>query len=327
MIRVPQLSESINLLKPEGVKQTQMKRLLLTGGSGFIGKNISSFLSKKYKLFTPSHKELDLLDSEKVKQYVVKNQINYIIHAANVGGTRDKLNQKDIVYTNLMMFYNLVRNLDKVDKMLYFGSGSEYDKRYPIKFADETDFEKRIPADDYGFYKYICSKYTRTLKLDKLICLRLFGIYGPYENYLVKFISNTIVKNLFNQPIKINQNVYFDYLYVEDLFPVINYFLTHKSEYYDYNVCTGRKISLIEITRTVSHISGNPLPIRVNHKGLNNEYTGSNKRLLKEIPNLKITSAKEGINKLYHWYKKHIDIIDKRKVIEDKFIKYCKTKT
>lgn len=303
-----------------------MKRLLLTGSSGFIGKNISPYLSKEYKLFSPSHKQLDLLNSEKVKLYIVKNKINYIIHAANIGGTRDKLNQKDIVYTNLMMFYNLVRNLSSVEKIIYFGSAAEFDKRKPIKSAKEDQFDQSVPVDDYGFYKYICAKYTRDLKSQKLICLRLFGIYGPHENYLVKFISNTIVKNLFNQPIKINQNVYFDYLYVEDLFPVINYFLTHKSEYYDYNVCTGRKISLIEITRTVSHISGNPLPIRVINKGLNNEYTGSNKRLLKEIPNLKITSAKEGINKLYHWYKKHVDIIDKRKVIEDPFIKHCKIK-
>jgi len=302
------------------------KKLLITGGNGFIGRNLIENLSNKYLILLPNHKELDLLDSEKVKQYIVKNKINYIIHAANIGGTRDVLGQKDIVYTNLKMFYNLVRNLDGIDKIIYFGSGAEFDKKKPIKSAKEDQFDQSVPVDDYGFYKYICTKYTRTLKSDKLICLRLFGIYGPYENYLVRFISNTIVKTLFKQPIEINQNVYFDYLYVDDLPPIIDYFLNHKPKFYDYNVCTGRKISLIKIAQTVNNISDYPSKIRLNHKGLNNEYSGSNKRLLKEIPSLKITSTKDGIKKLYDWYKKHLDIIDKQKIIEDEFINYCQTK-
>ena len=46
------------------------KKILLTGGSGFIGRNIlESFLVEKYDICHPSRKELNLTDSDSVKNY------------------------------------------------------------------------------------------------------------------------------------------------------------------------------------------------------------------------------------------------------------------
>ncbi len=136
-----------------------MRRILITGSSGFIGRNLKEYLGKKFKVFAPTHEELDLLDGNKVRDYVKRNEIKLIIHGANVGGGRDTQNQKDVIGTNLRIFFNIIRNENLVERIIYFGSGAEYDKSRDLKKVKEEDFDKRIPNDDYGFYKYVCSKY------------------------------------------------------------------------------------------------------------------------------------------------------------------------
>ena len=61
------------------------RRIFVTGGGGFIGKNFQEYFSEKYCIFSPSHKELDLLDEKAVFEFVNKNKIDIIVHCANVG--------------------------------------------------------------------------------------------------------------------------------------------------------------------------------------------------------------------------------------------------
>lgn len=300
------------------------KNVLITGAHGFIGKNLAEYLSPFYQLHTPPHKELDLLDEEKVRDFILNNKINIIIHCANVGGGRDTINLTDVVHTNLRMFFNVVRNSNYVEKIIHFSSGAEYDKSRPLVKVKEDNFDKRVPKDDYGFYKYVCSKHIE--KVDKILCLRLFGVYGKYENYRYKFISNAILKNLLKLPIVINQNVYFDYLYIDDLLKIVHFFLANRSQYKIYNVCCGKSIDLITIAKIINKISDFKSKITVKIKGLNNEYTGSNARLKKEIPNLKFTPYQTGIRKLFRYYLKQLKEIDPEEIKKDRFIKYCTTK-
>ncbi len=303
-----------------------MKNLFITGAHGYIGRNLVDYLSSKNHLFTPTHKELELLDTEKVHKYIAGNRINYIVHTANVGGARTDLDKTNIVPMNLRMFFNIVRNVRYVEKIIYLGSGAEYDKSRPLKNITEEDFDKKIPNDDYGFYKYICSKYIEAKKDKKIISLRLFGTYGKYDNYLVRFVTNSILKNIFHQPINISQNVYFDYLFIEDLVRIVDYFLVNSSEFNIYNITSGKKVDLITIAKAINEISDYKSRITIQNSGLNIEYTGSNSRFLQEAKNFKFTPLKEGIRRLYYWYKANLDKVDKENVIEDKYIKYCKVK-
>ena len=61
---------------------TKKKRILFTGGTGFIGRNLLPDLRGKYQVEAPSRQELDLKDSEAVKQYVEHGKFDVIIHAA-----------------------------------------------------------------------------------------------------------------------------------------------------------------------------------------------------------------------------------------------------
>ena len=141
--------------------------IFLTGSSGFIGRNLLELLGKKYNIFAPTHKELELLDAEAVNAYIQSKKIDIIIHTANKGGGRDTKNMMNVVEYNTRMFFNLARNSQFIKKMIHLGSGAEYSKQRDLKKIEENDFDKYVSPDDYGFVKYICSKYIE--KSDNII--------------------------------------------------------------------------------------------------------------------------------------------------------------
>ena len=65
-----------------------MKKILLTGGSGFIGRNLrESFLSRKYDITAPAHSELDLLDTRSADEFFRKNSFDFIIQTGEVSAS------------------------------------------------------------------------------------------------------------------------------------------------------------------------------------------------------------------------------------------------
>lgn len=296
------------------------KNLFITGGSGFIGRNLINGLKKNFNIFSPGHNQLELINAESVQTYIKKNKIRLIVHCANVGGARDTYSIKNALNINLRLFFNVARNTHLVEKIIHLGSGAEYDKKRDLVNIKESDFDQSVPHDEYGFYKYICAKYIQ--RSEKFVCLRLFGIYGKYENYKIRFISNSILKNLFGLPITINQNVYFHYLYVDDFVNIVNYFLNKKVNHCIYNVTPGKKIDLISIAKIINKKSDNKSKIIVLKKGLNFEYTGSNYRLMKDFK-INFTSYEEGIGRLLSFYKDNLPRFDQEEIAQDKFLKYC----
>jgi len=136
-----------------------MKTVFITGGRGFIGRNLAETLEKKgYRILAPSSAELNLLDEQAVDAFMRKQPVDIIVHAANKGGGRDTMGMVDVVHTNLRMFFNIVKHADSVEKIIHFGSGAEYGKHKAIVMAREDDARDALPHDDYGFYKSVCSR-------------------------------------------------------------------------------------------------------------------------------------------------------------------------
>ena len=296
--------------------------IFITGANGFIGSHLKEYLNdlySEYVLFTPSSKELDLANEEAVDSYILSNNIDIIIHLANKGGDRTSVNMKNITEYNLRIFFNIAKHEKNVKKIISFGSGAEYGKHKPIVDVKEEDYLKAQPLDEYGFYKSITSKYIE--KSEKLVQLRIFGAYGEYENYRFKFISNAIVKNLLELPIIINKNVYFDYIYINDLLKMIDWTIHNKTKEKIYNVSTGTKIDLLSLANLVNETSEFKSEIRVLNDGLNNEYTSNNQRIMDEIGNFNFTSHKDAIIKMREYFRYNLKNIDKDIIINDPYLK------
>src|SRR5271157_4610023 len=137
-----------------------MMRILITGGSGFIGRNLAEQLASTYEVLAPSSAELDLLNGQAVREYLSTHSFDVIVHAAAARSNRRVAAPPDLLDRNCRMFFNLVRNEGRFGKMIYFGSGAEYDKTGLPARVKEEYFDTRVPTDPYGFSKYICAKYT-----------------------------------------------------------------------------------------------------------------------------------------------------------------------
>jgi len=214
------------------------------------------------------------------------------------------------------MFFNVARFQECYGKMIYFGSGAEYDLRKCAPKMEEAQFDLSVPADDYGFSKYVMAKYAECV--DNIYDLRLFGIFGKYEDWEIRFISNVCCKAVWNLPVSIRQNVLFDYMDVRDLVGITEWFITNTPKHKHYNVCTGRTLELRSIAEKVLAASGKILDIGVAKMGLGKEYGGDNSRLLEELKGYRFTDMNDSIRDLYRWYEANRHMISRDLLLSDK---------
>lgn len=293
-------------------------RVMLTGASGFIGKNLrESFLGDKYEIVSPTHTQLELSDEDAVRDFIVKGRFDAIIHAAAKPGHRAAKDREGILLANSRMFFNIARNSDYFGKLIITGSGAIYDMRHYEPRMDEGHFDKHVPLDEHGLSKYIIQKYIERMGTT-FVDLRIFGIYGKYEEYSIRFISNMICKAIFDLPLTMKRNRRFSYLYVDDLAPVVDYFITHETLYEAYNVVPDDIHELRQIAELVLNVSGKQLPISSAESGYGLDYTGDNTRLRAEVPSLVFTALQDGIERLYSWYQSNQSLIDKSKLLVDR---------
>lgn len=295
-----------------------MKTILLTGGNGFIGKNIrESFLAGKYHIEAPSSKELNLVDEESVATYFKGRHFDVVIHSAVKPTHRNAKDFDRLFYSNTRMFFNLERQHGHYGKMLVIGSGAIYDLRYYRPKMKEEEWVDHIPEDEHGYCKYVCEKVIQ--HSPNIYDLRVFGIFGKYEDYAIRFISNAICKAVFDMPITLKQNRNFDYLFIDDLMPVLDWFITHTPQHKAYNITPDCAVSLYDLALLVRKVAGKPeLPIRVAQEGMGLEYSGDNKRLRREYTDVVFTPIEESVRQLYGWYVTHQDELDKKSLLTDK---------
>ncbi len=275
--------------------------ILLTGSNGFIGSNLKNYLTEKYNLLTPVRYELDLTNSNKVFEYFNNNNIDFIIHCASIGGVRgveDKNNTKE---NNLLMVNNLIKFKNINARIILFGSGAMYDKQRNLKKVKEDEIGKYYPGDLYGQSKVEIAELVK--KRDDITCLNIFACYG-YNEKLTRFPSYAINCVLKNEPIKINQNAVFDYLFIEDLEKIVNYFIKNNPNDKIINVTPDESISLYEMAKIINSFKGNKNKIEIINPEMNFEYTGNNSLLKKNYPKVSFISHIEGLKKLYCYMEK-----------------------
>ncbi len=291
-------------------------KILITGGSGFIGRNLIEYLSKSHSVYFPTHAELELTDDNAVRAYFNLHKFDAVIHGAVRPGHRNAKDPSKQLVINLRMFHNILRNRRSFGRMIFLSSGSVYGASRSLVKIKEDDFDMYVPEEEGAFSKYIIAKEIENL--DNVTELRLFGIFGKYEDYAIRFISNAICKTLFDLPITLRQDRMFDYLYIDDLMPVIDYFLAGNGQYKSYNVTPVFADSLLALAENIRRVSGKNSVIQVTQDGIGPEYSGNNARLRGEIKNMRFTPIDTAIQKLYYWYSYNIAALDRSLLLSDK---------
>lgn len=246
-----------------------MKKVLITGASGFVGsfmveeaikrglKPIAGIrLSSSKKYLTQPEIDflyLNLYDKEQIKQqisaYVQKNgKIDYIIHNAGVTKVRKKSHF-------MLVNYHCTRNLieaiiesnnipDKyiqISSLAAFGSGNNKTLE-PIKLTDTPK-----PTTEYGRSKLKAEEFVRTKNELPWIVLRPTGVYGPRERDYFVYLQ-TISRHI--EPYIGFKSQHLTFIYVKDLtrltFDALNSPIIHKSYFVtDGNVYTSEEYAAI----------------------------------------------------------------------------------
>ena len=286
-------------------------KILITGGGGFIARNLHEHLQDEHAVVACHRADLDLLDASAVANYLVRQQFDVVIHAATYDAA-PKHSTKDpskVLENNLRMFFNITRCASDFGRMIYFGSGAEFSREHWISRMTEEYFDQHVPTDQYGYSKYLMTHYSAGWS--NILNLRLFGVFGKYDDWRVRFISNGCCFTVLDLPIKIHQNRMFDFLNIDDLASIVKRFLKHPPSKSVLNICSGRAIDFRTVAEMIIRVAGKSLPVEILTDGWGREYSGDNSRLREELPDFQFSSLEESIKTLYEWYATNSHLIDR----------------
>ncbi|MFC1827293.1 NAD-dependent epimerase/dehydratase family protein [Thermodesulfobacteriota bacterium] len=277
-----------------------MRKILFTGGSGFMGLNILPLLKEKYNIFAPNRKELNLLDKEKVRNYLEEYLFDAVVHCANPNSVKNAVDdrQETMFEDSLRMFMNFYDAKDLYDKLIYTGSGAEYDKTIDTVSVREEECFRSMPENSYGLAKYIMNQITHTS--DNVYNICVFGCYGPYDHYS-KFITHCIDCCQQNRAITIKQDCRFDYIHVYDLGRMMEWMIDNTMKHQMYNASGGHHILLSQMAAEVKKQMKSSMRIEIFSEDFNLEYTADGSRFWNESGLHPQISMEEGIKRQIEW--------------------------
>jgi len=280
-------------------------KILLTGSGGFIGGRLKEYLKDKFELLVPRSFELDLTEESAVEKYFRENSIDLVVNCATNGGARGVEDAPETLNNNLKMIDNILKFKGNGVRVILFGSGAMYDKSRTLHRVKESELGKFVPGDLYGRSKMLIAQKIQGRK--DVVCLNIFACYGPGEKES-RFPTYAINCVLNNQPIIINQNVIFDYLFVEDMQKIVEHFIIDCPVSTNIiNITPDSSISLLEISNLINEIGNTKVDIIVKNPVMNLEYTGSNDILRQNIPDFEFKDIKEGLKILYNYKKENLN--------------------
>jgi GDP-L-fucose synthase len=290
-----------------------MKTVLITGAgpTGVTGRAIREYLENDYSILAPSSKELDLTDDAAVRSYFDAHHIDFVVHCAtyrsNISQTTHMVDEE--LESNLRMYFALASQSEKFEKMVYLGSGAEYDKSRPIVNIKEEQFGEKIPKNKYGLGKYIMNLHCRSSK--NIYNLRMFGTLNPYERYTKNVVCNLCAKAVMGLPLTLKRDVLFSWVDIRDVAQAIKYLFEHEVSRHDYNIALSKPYKLSEIAGIIQDLSGLKQPVCFENEGLSNEYTCDTRYLIEDFK-IEKTLINKSINDilLYMQNNRHSIIID-----------------
>lgn len=268
-------------------------RVLFTGGTGFIGRNVLPILEERFEVTAPGRSGLPLLDAPAVRAYLAKDRFDAVIHCAHPRTAEHATDPNRSAFEeSLRMFLSFYAARALFGRLIYLGSGAEYDDTLEIASVREQECARSIPKDGFGLAKYLMNDMARRGGNVHNLCV--FGCYGPGEPES-GFISHCIRCCLRGESVTIGQDRFVDFLHVNDLGRAMVWAVGHSPEHSMYHVCSGERALLSRVAAEVCRQTENQRPVVIESPGLGREYTADNSQFVRESGIFPAVSLEEGI--------------------------------
>ena len=260
---------------------TKKTKIIITGGSGFIGSCLSAFLLKKYQITSIDRKQISQFSDKnlnhikvdlknKTKLYKIINTVrpDFVIHLAGQSTIDMVLKKKKSYYEdNFLATKNLISAIEKfkVPNLIFASTAAVYKKK-----NTQIDENSKIYSNNsYGSSKIKCENIIKQInpKFTKYCILRFFNVsssfiekkigeYHTPETHLIPVTINSIIKK---KKIYIYGNNYKtedgtccrDYIHILDILQgikkSINYLSKKENKSNIFNLGSGRSYSVMQI--------------------------------------------------------------------------------
>ena len=302
------------------------KKILITGGNGFLGKSLIKNLikNKNYEIFCPSRKEYNLFYYENIKKLFLKiKNIHCVIHlASDHGGLYYNIkNQGSIYYNNIIMNSHLMHlaMLYKVKKFISAGTIDSYPKKAKFPLIENCiwDGYPETTSAPYAFTKKMMlvqgDAYKKQFKFNHLQLL-FMNLYGPNDDFNEK--SCHVIPAIINKIAlaKKNNKKYIklfgtgkqmrEFLYVDDAADALIKCINYPNKINRINIGTGKSVTINFLANTIKKIMRFDGKIRwdkdiesgIHKKNFNINFAKKNLKFSNK------TNLSNGLKKTINWY-------------------------
>ena len=306
------------------------KSILITGGTGFFGKNLCEFLveinrefNSNIKIYSMARRKVAIegvsfLEQDLTKEISIHLEIDFVIHTATPV-VNDKSTSNELLSIIINGTQNIISwsKLNKVKKILFISSGAVYGAQpSEIKKVDESYFEK-VPVFDennaYASGKRISELMAYSLLKDSSVefsIARGFAFSGKYLALDQHFAIGNFVKDAIDgKKIKVKGDGTAIRSYMDNIdlcFWTLAILLKGRS-LEAYNLGSDQEITIKELALTISRmVPGTEVQIENEKNSVikSNRYVPSTEKAQSEL-NLKLTvTLEESIQKMLEIYRK-----------------------
>jgi GDP-L-fucose synthase len=271
--------------------------ILITGTSGFIGKNLAAALEEEHNVTAINRQILDLTDRTAVNEFFKDKSFDVVLNCAVAGGSRINEDESKVLWYNLAIFYNLLYNQDKFGKLINFGSGAELDRSDNINLVDSY-YKDKYPLDYYGMSKNIIARLIENEA--KCFSFRIFNVFGSDE-LSTRFIKANVQRYINKEPIIIHQDKLMDFFYIDDLITLVKFYINKSYIPEEINAVYKDKYVLSEIAAIINNLSDYKVDVSIEQEGFSKHYIGKSTRL--DILPIKWKGLNQGIREIYNTLK------------------------
>jgi nucleoside-diphosphate-sugar epimerase len=307
-------------------------KIMILGATGFIGKNIALYFSKKFKIKATYNKKVpfknnniqwikcDLKSTKQINNLF--NNVDIVINAAAVtSGVKDIIDRPHIhVNDNALMNINILKEIFKnnnIKHYIFFSCTVMYQSSN--RKQDEQKFNYQIIDKYFGvgwtkvYIEKLCKFYSNFLNT-KFTMIRHSNIYGPYDKFDLEkshVLGATISKVMkAEKEITIwgRGNEIRDFLYISDLIRFVELIMKKQKKKYEiYNCGSETGIKILDLAKLIIKITGRSIKIKRNVTAPTIKFNlvVDCKKAKKEIGWKSKVSLSEGIKKTLIWWKKN----------------------